>query len=185
MTTPTEEALITELEQILADLPSFVKPTILLPPTEPLHLGHFAMWCPQRTGDQEMDHQEGRRCFREALNCEQSPLLLFLVLMAMTDGPIGPVERGFVEAAASAARVGALAPAAPDEWVRIIADGSLKRANESWQNESVMRSVLALSKGQWHLTAMHIMLDMLKPEGRPVELAVLQFAAAAFNGGKN
>lgn len=179
-----------ELTQILSELPSFVKPALLPQASEPLNLNHFHFWSPEQTGDPAIDYIQGDRHFLSALayaQREESPLLIFLTIMAMRAGGIRPMERGFIDAAASKAVGGAMPPAASEEWIGIVAR-STQAAAKCRTNETSMSSAIKLTnpRSAWHVPglASSFLIHLLMSNSGPIELAVWMMAGAALNGSK-
>lgn len=186
MTRLADEARAKELQDILAELPSFVKPGILPPATEPLTLDHFNFWSPERTGDLAVDYEWGGRHFLTALNYSgmaESALLLFLVVMAMNRQPIGAIECGFIDAASRSALAGMIPPKAPDEYVAIVSR-TPGEAESSRANETAMASAISLSRAQFPTLAAYILSDLLTTDRGPIHLAIWLVAGAALNGSK-
>lgn len=186
-TISADEARSEELQQILAELPSFVKPTILPLATEPLTLDHFDCWSPEKTGIPAVDYECGERHFTTALaysRSEDSPLFVFLVLMTMRHQPIGPMERGFIEAAARCAVAGVLPPKPPDEWVAIVSR-SPEEAVQCRANETSMSSAINLARRQIPVIAGYYLIYLLTSEIGPIDLGVWTMAGAALNGSKH
>jgi hypothetical protein len=186
MTTVADKARLDELQKILAELPSFVKPTILPPATEPLTLDHFDCWSPEKTGDSAVDYEWGKRHFSTALaysRTEDSALFVFLVIMTMRHQPIGAMERGFIDAAARCAVAGTMPPKAPDEWVSIVSR-TPHDAERCRANETAMESAINLSRKQFPTLAAYVLVDLLTTDRGPIDLGVWLFAGAALNGSK-
>ena len=186
MTTAADEARSKEIQQILAELPSFVKPAKLPPATEPLTLDHFDCWSPEKTGDPAVDYEWGKRHFSTALaysRTEDSALFVFWVIMTMRHQPIGTMERGFIDAAARCAVAATMPPKAPDEWVAVVSR-SPPEAERCRANETAMESAIILSRKEFPTLAAFVLVDLLTTDRRPIDLGVWLFAGAALNGSK-
>lgn len=184
-----------EVRSYLKTLPSFVRPHCLPLKAEPLQLVHFDLWAPQRSGDIATDYHQGRRHLDEAISMaahDSWAQLLFLILMTMAgqlNAPegrrLGPVECGFIDAAAERAIVGRLSPEAPDDWAAIAADHQPANIIQARENETAMRRAIAVSKGELKPVAALYLVHLMKSDHLPIDLGVWQFACAAMNGAKS
>jgi hypothetical protein len=184
-----EEARLRELQLILAELPSFVKPATLPPATEPLNLSHFDCWSPTKTGDPATDYEWGERHFATALaysRRDDSALFIFYIMMTMRLHPIGTMERGFIDAAARCAIAGVVPPKAPEEWVGVVAH-TPQAAERCRANETAMESAIILSRKEipFRALAAYVLVDFLTNDNGPIDLGVWLFASAALNGSRS
>lgn len=182
------ETVADKIRQIVTELPDFVK---MQPPlaTEPLSIGYLNWWAPDKTGIPATDYPTGAGHFHTALaysQAEDSALFIFNILMSMQHEPIGAIERGFIDAAARLAIRCRIPPAAPDEWVPVIAH-TIEEAERARENEAAMGSALELSRTEFPTLAAYLVIDHLekRSERQPIDFGIWRFASAALNGSKH
>lgn len=190
-----DEVMLGEIRHCLAALPSCVRLCGMPGPAEALSLAHFDVWAPARSRDPLTDYCRGRDHFAEALFVsykEDSALMIHLIVMTMaarlSDSgatSFGPIEQGFVDAAAERAVAGRLSPEAPDEWAAIVADHQPADIIRARENETAMRTAIYVSKGDRKRLASLYLVHLMRLGRPPIELGVWQFASAAMNGGRN
>lgn len=98
---------------------------------------------------------------------------------------LGPIEQGFVDAAADRAIVGRPSPEAPDLWAAIAADHQPANIIRARENEIAMRAAIEISKGELKRVVALFLAHLMKSDHLPIDLGVWQFASAAMNGAKS
>lgn len=163
-------------ETAAGQLPSFVKTD-----------GKFQYWAPDRTGLPHVDYAAGQEHFNQAVSYSieaASPFFLAHVLMGMF-GSVGDIERGFLDAVLSAAKVGAIPPRLTDE--ELFATGL---PEHFWERARALEGEVAdaLALRAWFLPDQLLLLTygMLSGvDGKHVGAAITMIARTAMNGTRN
>lgn len=149
--------------------------------------GIIRYWVPERTGLPDLDYAAGRKHFRQAVRYATqaaTPLFLARVLLGMV-GDLQEVERGFLDALLSAAKVGVVPAKVTDD--EMIAMGLPVSA---WDQARTLeaRVVAALSLRAWFMPDQLLLFiyGMLSGvDGEHVGAAITMIARTAINGTRN